>query len=82
MENYSPLGGGLFIVPLILLLASVWGFIYLYFQRKSGSYYNDSMGKKIPSDKKPPVLQCWGFWVGAVCGASCIISLIIMYADK
>lgn len=52
MNLLSALGGGLFIIPLGLFLASVWSFYRGYTQWKSGSTWTTEDGKQHTSKEK------------------------------
>lgn len=77
----SIFGGGLFIIPLILLAAIVYGFKRYKKERASGSewWYN---GKHYESDEPAPFYACWGFWIMAICGVSFIATVWAMVAAK
>lgn len=57
------MGAGLFIIPLIFAGMIIGGAIYLFKQINSGSTFTSKSGIKYTSDKRPPVYNCWGFYV-------------------
>lgn len=86
MYLLSALGGGLFIIPLGFLLASLWSFYRSYTQWKSGSggYEKDSRGVDVwvESDEKVPFFSIGATWFGIILLGCAIGSFVWMQLEK
>lgn len=86
MYLLSALGGGLWIIPLGLLLASIWSFYRGYKQWKSGSggYQKDSRGVDVwvESDEKVNFWSIGATVFGIILLAAAIGSFVWMQLEK
>lgn len=83
MYLLSALGGGLFIIPLLLLLAGLWSLYRGYKQWKSGSGgYVGNPPRWVESDEKVGLTTIGAFWFAVILIASAIGSFIWMQLEK
>jgi len=86
MQLLSALGGGLWIIPVGLFLASLWSFYRGYTQWKSGSKWwgKDASGrpKQFESDERVSYLSVGATVFGIILLACAIGSFIWMQAEK
>ena len=83
MTLLSALGGGLFIIPLVLLLTSLWSFYRGYKQWKSGSGgYVGNPPRWVDNDEKVPYFSVGATIFGIILLAAAIGSFIWMQIEK
>ena len=86
MYLLSALGGGLWIIPLVLFLASLWSFYRGYKQWKSGSggYQKDSRGVDVwvESDERVPYFSVGATVFGIIFLVLAIGSFVWMQLEK
>lgn len=87
MNLLSVFGGGLFIIPLILLGASVFSFYKAVKQRNSGMrgrVVNPQTGEWEwkESKEKLSFTEIGAFWFGVGFGVAFIVSVVMMISDK
>lgn len=83
MYLLSALGGGLFIIPLGLFLASLWSFYRGYTQWKSGSGgYEGNPSKWVESDERVPYFSVGATVFGIILLACSIGSFVWMQLEK
>lgn len=85
MTLLSALGGGLFLIPLILLLAALWSFYRTYLSWKSGSAgwkWYGNIPKWEESDERVKITSIGAFWFGAAFLLFSIVTFILMQAEK
>ena len=80
-------GGGLFLIPLILIGASAFSFYKAYKQRESGmagTIIDPRTGEKkyVESDKKLSYTEIGAFWFGVMFLCGFIVSVVLMISDK
>ena len=86
MYLLSALGGGLFVIPLGLLLASIFSFYKGVKQWKSGSTWDEDLGMgklvKHESDERVGFFSVGANVFGAILLVAAIVSFVIMLGDK
>lgn len=82
MNLLSAFGGGLWIIPLLLLFGVVYNVFRYIKQRNSGSYYRDINGVKHPSDKPAPFFNHASVVFGLMFLAAFVGVVIWMINDK
>lgn len=82
MYLLSALGGGLWIIPVGLLLASIWSFYRGYTQWQSGSQWTDDNGVHHTSKEKVPFFSVGATIFGIILLAAAIGSFIWMQLEK
>jgi dolichol kinase len=82
----SALGSGLWIIPLGLILGSIWSFYRSFKQWKSGSagYEKDARGVDVwvENDEKVPYFSIGATWFGIILLCAAIGSFIWMHLEK
>lgn len=78
----SGLGGGLWIIPLISLLGSIYSFFRAYRQHESGTAGYNSDGVWVESASKMGYLEIGATWFGIILFAIAIISFWLMKRDR
>lgn len=87
MTLLSVFGGGLFLIPLLLIGASAWSFYKAYKQRESGMrgrVVNPRTGQWEwkESDEKLSYVEIGAFWFGVMFLCGFIATVVLMIADK
>lgn len=81
--NLLFLGGGLWIIPVLLFAAAAYFAVIAVKKSKSGSHYQDpKTGKYVDTPGGIPVTQIGQFWFAVGFAAFGIISLLLMYSDR
>lgn len=83
MQLLSWLGGGLWIIPLITTIGTLWFGVLGYKSSKSGSGYNDqSTGKWVDTPGNIPFLKTGYGKFSVALGIATIVILILMFSDR
>lgn len=82
MDNYSALGGLLWIIPLVFLASTIYCTYRMFKVRKGGVVWWEPDGTRRFSSDKPKYTTIPSFWVAIFSFTLLITSLIVMYADK
>lgn len=83
MTLLSAFGGGLWIIPLLLLFGAMWFLVIAIRKANSGSHYQDGRtGKYVDTKGNVPVSRIGQFWFAIVLAATAIGSTIWMYLEK
>lgn len=82
MTLLSAFGGGLWIIPLGLLLAAAWSFYRSYLSHNSNSTRSDRDKGIIDNTGNVPYTQIGSFWFGVILVVAFIVAVIWMANER
>ena len=81
MKLLSALGGGLWLIPLVLFIAGIYSAYKAYKQRESG-FTQQTLKGNITGKEKVPYIKIGAFWYAVVLISVSVVVFLIMQNEK